>query len=142
MTSAQLATHNAIMISQELSHISVSYLFFFFQAEDGIRDDLVTGVQTCALPIFIGAEFVAKAAPDGSTFLYTSSHTVVVVPLLYDKLPYDPIHDFVPVALCCSMAQAIVVNATLPVGSVKQPVPLPPTDPPHLTHGPIGPAPP
>src|SRR5258708_11621170 len=27
--------------------------FFFFQAEDGIRDDLVTGVQTCALPIFV-----------------------------------------------------------------------------------------
>src|SRR5258708_32136281 len=27
------------------------YMFFFFQAEDGIRDDLVTGVQTCALPI-------------------------------------------------------------------------------------------
>src|SRR6266849_10151726 len=27
-------------------------LFFFFQAEDGIRDPLVTGVQTCALPIF------------------------------------------------------------------------------------------
>src|SRR5207244_7603844 len=26
---------------------------FFFQAEDGIRDDLVTGVQTCALPIFV-----------------------------------------------------------------------------------------
>src|SRR5258708_15370621 len=29
----------------------VSQLVFFFQAEDGIRDDLVTGVQTCALPI-------------------------------------------------------------------------------------------
>src|SRR5258708_25577070 len=28
-----------------------STIFFFFQAEDGIRDDLVTGVQTCALPI-------------------------------------------------------------------------------------------
>src|SRR5438552_11816517 len=27
-------------------------IFFFFQAEDGIRDDLVTGVQTCALPIY------------------------------------------------------------------------------------------
>src|SRR5256714_10906636 len=27
-------------------------MFFFFQAEDGIRDKLVTGVQTCALPIF------------------------------------------------------------------------------------------
>src|SRR5256714_3187041 len=30
----------------------VSYYFFFFQAEDGIRDKLVTGVQTCALPIW------------------------------------------------------------------------------------------
>src|SRR5438552_9796196 len=30
-------------------------LFFFFQAEDGIRDDLVTGVQTCALPILQAA---------------------------------------------------------------------------------------
>src|SRR5205807_6431475 len=30
-----------------------SYSFFFFQAEDGIRDYKVTGVQTCALPIFI-----------------------------------------------------------------------------------------
>src|SRR5947208_13577587 len=28
-------------------------MFFFFQAEDGIRDDLVTGVQTCALPIYL-----------------------------------------------------------------------------------------
>ena len=31
--------------------IYLFYFFFFFQAEDGIRDDLVTGVQTCALPI-------------------------------------------------------------------------------------------
>src|SRR5258708_36100167 len=31
-----------------------SIIFFFFQAEDGIRDDLVTGVQTCALPISKG----------------------------------------------------------------------------------------
>src|SRR6267143_547810 len=29
------------------------YFFFFFQAEDGIRDGTVTGVQTCALPIFV-----------------------------------------------------------------------------------------
>src|SRR3989441_5686335 len=31
------------------------YIFFFFQAEDGIRDKLVTGVQTCALPISIAS---------------------------------------------------------------------------------------
>src|SRR2546421_5125163 len=34
--------------------IEVSFFFFFFQAEDGIRDLIVTGVQTCALPIYLG----------------------------------------------------------------------------------------
>src|SRR3712207_7631585 len=33
--------------------VGLNYFFFFFQAEDGIRD-IVTGVQTCALPIFLG----------------------------------------------------------------------------------------
>src|SRR5258708_18898822 len=36
-------------------------IFFFFQAEDGIRDDLVTGVQTCALPISVVVRGVAPA---------------------------------------------------------------------------------
>src|SRR5206468_4947721 len=35
-------------------HIVFLFLFFFFQAEDGIRDLIVTGVQTCALPISAG----------------------------------------------------------------------------------------
>src|SRR5947208_6976414 len=39
------------------------FSFFFFQAEDGIRDDLVTGVQTCALPILI---VVAAATAAGA----------------------------------------------------------------------------
>src|SRR5258708_26146585 len=34
--------------------VILGIIFFFFQAEDGIRDDLVTGVQTCALPISSG----------------------------------------------------------------------------------------
>src|SRR2546425_2367679 len=33
--------------------VTCYYVFFFFQAEDGIRDKLVTGVQTCALPIYL-----------------------------------------------------------------------------------------
>src|SRR5438552_11452891 len=37
------------------------FIFFFFQAEDGIRDDLVTGVQTCALPIYCSWPRKAKA---------------------------------------------------------------------------------
>src|SRR5215216_1288561 len=42
---------NAMMLSVVLSRISTPLQSFFFQAEDGIRDDLVTGVQTSALPI-------------------------------------------------------------------------------------------
>src|SRR2546429_1373750 len=61
------------------------YVFFFFQAEDGIRDVAVTGVQTCALPIFvlasagnprwIAADLLAQAehAPDAGSFLVTTS---------------------------------------------------------------------
>src|SRR2546422_7517871 len=39
------------IFSSVMLHILV-FLFFFFQAEDGIRDVAVTGVQTCALPIY------------------------------------------------------------------------------------------
>src|SRR2546426_6936550 len=38
------------------------FFFFFFQAEDGIRDYKVTGVQTCALPISVGCELIVEAA--------------------------------------------------------------------------------
>src|SRR5580765_8607360 len=38
-------------------------LFFFFQAEDGIRDGRLTGVQTCALPISVCFAAIAAAAP-------------------------------------------------------------------------------
>src|SRR2546422_8848350 len=47
---------------------SVCFFFFFFQAEDGIRDVAVTGVQTCALPILAGGEapeYVAELKIDG-----------------------------------------------------------------------------
>src|SRR5207245_3263946 len=40
--------------------VSYSMLFFFFQAEDGIRDATVTGVQTCALPISTTSRFIAR----------------------------------------------------------------------------------
>src|SRR5256885_6615747 len=43
-----------------MSLASRSLLFFFFQAEDGIRDYKVTGVQTCALPILVAASHRAQ----------------------------------------------------------------------------------
>src|SRR2546423_11118587 len=57
-----------------LAYISIqtsdSYCyFFFFQAEDGIRDKLVTGVQTCALPIYGGRSCICKHS-DGVLCLF------------------------------------------------------------------------
>src|SRR2546425_12830481 len=46
--------------------ICIYVLFFFFQAEDGIRDKLVTGVQTCALPIWMIS--FAFSSPEHSPF--------------------------------------------------------------------------
>src|SRR5258708_16560286 len=44
--------HRIMTIQREGDEVECLDCFFFFQAEDGIRDDLVTGVQTCALPIY------------------------------------------------------------------------------------------
>src|SRR5256885_13590522 len=44
------------------------YLFFFFQAEDGIRDYKVTGVQTCALPISRAGSYTRVSASAGVDF--------------------------------------------------------------------------
>src|SRR6267154_5630435 len=57
------------MIMCSVLHVfRVLLIFFFFQAEDGIRDGRVTGVQTCALPIFVGdgplAASIARDNPD------------------------------------------------------------------------------
>src|SRR3989440_9587944 len=47
------------------------FFFFFFQAEDGIRDLIVTGVQTCALPICVGVNWIFRKAarPFSENFL-------------------------------------------------------------------------
>ena len=46
---------------------------FFFQAEDGIRDDMVTGVQTCALPILVVSIYIPTNSARGFPFLHTLS---------------------------------------------------------------------
>src|SRR5256885_7429810 len=46
------SVNSAILIASVCTSSAIIYIFFFFQAEDGIRDYKVTGVQTCALPIF------------------------------------------------------------------------------------------
>src|SRR5258708_14979766 len=50
-TSRSMALHLIAAVLSVTAFWSMMFGIFFFQAEDGIRDDLVTGVQTCALPI-------------------------------------------------------------------------------------------
>jgi tripartite-type tricarboxylate transporter receptor subunit TctC len=59
----------------------------------------------------IGAEFVAKAEPDGYTLLMAIDSTLVMNQYLYSKLPYDPIKDFVPVTLAAKTTDLLVVNS-------------------------------
>src|SRR5438034_1099004 len=51
------------------SCLSLLFCFFFFQAEDGIRDHCVTGVQTCALPISVGVALPGLFDSDGVALL-------------------------------------------------------------------------
>lgn len=69
----------------------------------------------------VGAEAVAKSAPDGYTLLLGDTATFAVNPSLYKKLPYDPNKDLAHVTLTGRFALLLVVNpAKLPSGSVAQ----------------------
>src|SRR5256884_4738080 len=68
---------------------------FFFQAEDGIRDVAVTGVQTCALPIYYSKIFdktdVMIAARDGvklHTEIYSPKNVSEPRPIIFERTPY------------------------------------------------------
>jgi tripartite-type tricarboxylate transporter receptor subunit TctC len=66
----------------------------------------------------IGSEAVAKAAPDGYTFLVNTVGTHGINQALYPKLPFDPIKDFEPVTLIATVPNVLVVNPVLPVNTV------------------------
>ena len=62
----------------------------------------------------IGADFVAKSAPDGHTFvMMLSAHAINAT--LMPKLPYDTVKDFSPVALVATLPLVVVVNAQSPI---------------------------
>lgn len=69
----------------------------------------------------IGAEAVARAAPDGYTFLLTGGSTMSLLPLTHPtKLPFDPLGDFAPVGMVSRLPFFLVTSSTLPYKSVKE----------------------
>ena len=68
----------------------------------------------------IGAEFVAKAPPDGYTLLMSSVTTQAINMSLLTKPPYDFVRDYAAVALVASAPLALVIHSSLPAKSVKE----------------------
>ena len=68
----------------------------------------------------IGADFVAKSAPDGYTILLGALSTHAVNPSLYKTMPYDAAKDFAPITLIAITPNVLVVNASAPVNNVKE----------------------
>jgi tripartite-type tricarboxylate transporter receptor subunit TctC len=68
----------------------------------------------------IGAQAVARAAPDGYTLLMAIDGTLVMNPFLYSRLAYDPFKDFTPISLLALVPSALVGNINIPVNSIKE----------------------
>jgi len=87
----------------------------------------------------IGASYVANAAPDGYTIMLGTSTPLAVAVSLQKKLSYDPLRDFVPVALVANAPFLLIVNPSLNVRSVSELVALAKNTPAKLSYGSGGP---
>ena len=83
----------------------------------------------------IGADFVAKSAPDGYTLLMGAVATHAINPSLYSKIPYDPVKDFAPVALVAQVPNILVVNPAVPAKTVRELIALARAQPGTLNFG-------
>jgi tripartite-type tricarboxylate transporter receptor subunit TctC len=68
----------------------------------------------------VGAELAAKSAPDGYTLFLGGVGSHAINPNLHEKLPYDPIKDFAPVALLAQAPLVLVVHPSVPANSVAE----------------------
>jgi tripartite-type tricarboxylate transporter receptor subunit TctC len=68
----------------------------------------------------IGATAAARAESDGYTLLISSSATNAILPAMYEKLDYDPIKSFLPIARISSAPYLLIVNADVPVKNARE----------------------
>lgn len=86
----------------------------------------------------IGTELVARAQPDGYTILMGQSGPLTVNPMFYKKLGYDTLTDFAPVTQGTLYMYVLVVQASNPVGNIKDMVAWVKSKPGALTYGSTG----
>jgi len=86
----------------------------------------------------LGADAVAKSAPDGRTLLMGTVGTHAINPFLYKKLAYDAERDFTPIALVAMAPVAIVVHPSQPVNTIAELVTLAKRMPGQLNFGSAG----
>ena len=86
----------------------------------------------------LGADFVAKSAPDGYNIVLGAVGAFAVNMTLYPKMPYDVLRDFAPVSLIAIVPMMLVVNPALPVKTPRDLVELAKARPGQLTYGSAG----
>ncbi len=86
----------------------------------------------------VGTEIVARAAPDGYSFLVGTAGGMTINPALQPKLPYDPFRDFVPVGMLVNNPQILVAHPSLAAKNVKELVALAKTKPGQLNFASAG----
>jgi tripartite-type tricarboxylate transporter receptor subunit TctC len=86
----------------------------------------------------IGADVVAKSAPDGQTLLVGTVGTHAINAALYKKLPYDALRDFTAIAMVAQAPVAVVVHPSQPVSSLADLVTLAKRKPGELNYGSAG----
>ncbi|MDB5577157.1 MAG: transporter substrate-binding protein [Bradyrhizobium sp.] len=68
----------------------------------------------------IGAEIVARSEPDGYTLFVTAASIIVLNPMLYKKLPYDPVKDFRMLSLVTDLPVLMEVHPSVPAKTVAE----------------------
>jgi tripartite-type tricarboxylate transporter receptor subunit TctC len=68
----------------------------------------------------IGADFVARSPADGNTILFGTSSIMGANPALMQKLPYDPVRDFVSVSTVATIENILVVHPSVPANNVQE----------------------